>query len=557
MKNTGRFIAVIFALISAAGAYAADITVSAGRNVISPGESTELVITVNGSSVDIDRTVVPRVDGLSIRYGGSGSSFQYMNGKSSSSTTLTFHVSGEKEGDYTIPPFTVSAGGAQLQTRPVNITVKKGAGGVPTGRSINVACDIELSFYSFYSGQPVILRYFIYHPAGAEISIKRIMKQPVSEGFIVKELNEEIPPEETVKKGLNLVKEHVVTYCLIPEITGSRATGGGSMLVAARDSRRFFSRPVQGELVFPEKKLAVMQVPGSGRPAGYSGDVGGFKLEAEDRSGSCMVNQEIQIPVTVTGRGNFFVMSKPAFENTEGIKVLVEESEPELVLAGNEITGTKKFLVTVIPQTEGAFKPGPLALKYFNPATRAFETAASVPLSIEVKGTALPPPDKTVKEDNAESTLPLLAYAGAGALAAVSVIGLAFIIYRERRRYAGLKAENKKEADAPGEARVDPVMMLRGELELALGSAGLTGRGPEGLTSTGPAGPGGNGHAGSDKLMKLCLRAADLLTERSGGKSNPELAAVKSRLDAARYANASLSEGELEDACRVLMALMK
>jgi len=533
LKNTGRIIVLLFVLLLASAAQAADITISAGSNVISPGESTELVIKVQSGSVEINQTVVPRVDGLNISYGGSGSSYQYINGKSSSTTTITFHVYGVKEGSYTIPSFTVTAGGEKLYTQPVSITVKKGAQGSGGDSSINVFCDVELSSDSCYSGQTVMLRYFIYHPAGADLRVNRVLKQPLSDGFIVKEINETIASTDSVKKGLNLVKEHVVTYCLIPELTGSRETGGGSMLVTAEQERGFFSRPVQGELLFPEKKLMVIPLPAKGKPSGFSGDVGEFKLEAAVKSGKYMVNQEIQIPVTVTGRGNFFLMSKPAFENADGIRVLVEESNPELVLDGNEVTGTKKFLVTIIPQAEGSFKPGVLTLKYFNPVTHAYVSASSEALSLEVSGIAVPAAEKNNKHDDPGTGLPVFAYIGAGALIAAALFGLAYIIIRERRKYAGLRSGENKKNETVKEIKADPVKLLRDELEDAHGSGE------------------------SDKLVKLCYRGLDMLNETSAGKNSPELAAVKAKLDAARYANASLSAGELEEVYGVVDGLMK
>jgi hypothetical protein len=325
----------------------------------------------------------------------------------------------------------------------------------------------------------------------------------------------------------------VITYCLIPEITGSRSTGGGSMIASSGNSRSFFSRPVQTKLLFPEKKLKVMPLPLKGKPKGYSGDVGEFKLEADIKSGQYMVNQEIQVPVTVAGKGNIFVMSKPQFENTEGIKVLVEESDPELKLDGNEISGTKKFLVTIIPLAEGSFKPGVLALKYFNPSTNSYASASSESLSLEITGTMTPAAEKSVNQDEPESGLPVIAYVAAGALIAAAVFGLAYIIIRERRRYAGLAAEPNSKTTMVKEAKPDPVKLLRDELEEA--------------HNTGD----------SEKLAKLCYRGLDMLKDDAAGKTSGELAAARAKLDAARYANASLSAGELEEVYGVVAGLLK
>lgn len=533
LKSTGKIITSLFALLYATAVYSADITVSAGRNVIGVGESTTLTITVQGAFASISGNDIPVVQGLLIDQTGKSSSLHRINGESSATTLFTFRVYGESEGSYKIPPIKVKSSGRELYTQPVSITVKKGAQGAATDSSIKVFCDVELSRETCYSGQPVMLRYFIYHTAGASINVHEIAEKPVTDGFIVKQVREEIASIDSVKQGINLVKSHVITYCMIPEISGKRIAGGGSMLAGAGNSRSFFSRTVQSRLLFPVKKLKVLPLPAKGKPEGFGGDVGEFKLEAELKGGQHMVNREIQVPVTITGRGNFFVMSKPQFENTEGIKVLVEESDAELVLEGDEITGTKKFLVTIIPQAEGSFKPGALALKYFNPVTRLYASASSGPFSLEVSGIAAPAVEQAESPDKHETGLPVIAYLAAGALIAAAIFGFAYIIIRERRRYAGLAAEPNSKTTMVKEAKPDPVKLLMDELEEA--------------HNTGD----------SDRLVKLCYRGLDLLKDDAAGKTSGELAAVKAKLDAARFANASLSEGELEEVYGVVAGLLK
>lgn len=532
MKSTGSLVIALFLLLCAVGAHAADVTITTGRSVIAPGESTQLVITVTGGSVDIDDTVVPRVDGLVINYTGKGSSFEYINGRSSSSTTLSFSIYGEKEGNYTIPSFTVNSGGVSLNTRPVKISVKKGTAVNGESARFDVSCDVELSAGSCYTGQPVIIRYYVYHDARFNIEINNFSQQPVSEGFIVKKVDETVQPEDSVRNGQSVIKEHVISYCIIPEITGTRTCGGGTMVFTYQEGRGFFSRTARGRLSFPEKKLTVLALPSKGKPAGYGGDVGDFKLEAVIKSGSYMVNQEIQVPVTVTGRGNFFVISKPVFENTEGIKVLVEESDPELALDGNNITGTKKFLVTIIPQAEGNFRPGILTLKYFNPLSRTYVSASSEPLSLEVSGIAAVTGEKSGREDDSGAGLPVFAYVGVGALIAAAFFGLVYIIIKEKRRYSGLNAEEKRKTETAEEKKDDPLKLLRDELE--------------------------DVHAAADRdgLLKIFFRASDMLNDTTAGKSSAELAAVRAKLDAARFANASLSDDELEEVYCVVSGLL-
>lgn len=523
MKNTGRMLFLILALVFAMPLHAAEISTGISDNTIAAGDSTELTITITGAS-GVQVPDPPQVNGLRIIYGGRGSSFQYFNGRSSSSVTLTFHVLGEKEGNYKITSFPVVTEEGVLYTREVNISVAEGLSHtMNNGLYGEVLCDAEFSSGSVYSGQPLVMRYFLYHDEGAGFQVLGMSEPPVTKGFIVKEISEEISPVTAVKNGRSFVKRHYKSWCLIPELSGSHETGGGSIVI-----QQFTSR---SRLSFPLKKISVRPVPVKGKPAGFSGDTGEFRIEAGSVSGPFKVNEEIRIPVTVSGKGNFLLMSKPVFENTDGLRIIFDENEPELSLNGNIITGTKKYTVTVIPQKEGSISPGRISLAYFNPDTGAYESASSEPYTFNVSG-ILTPQEIADTKDQGEKGSPGYAYIIAGVLLMAAFSGALYIIIRERRRYAGLKIEAKGPS-IQEEVKADPVKLLRDEFEAAHGSGD------------------------SERLMKLFARAMDMVCETPGGKNSPETAAVKVKLDAARYANAALSADEMEEVYGFILHMLK
>lgn len=530
MKNTGRIASFVLAVMCYAPLYAADIRVSLSDGTIAAGESTEFTITVTGTS-NVQVPDIPRVDGLQIIYGGQGSSFQFFNGRTSSSVTITFHVLGEKEGRYTIPSFDVATGEGPLRTREVSLTVSGGSSASAVHGGGSVLCDVEFSQNTVYSGQPVIMRYFIYHGEGSRIEVQRIVEPPVTKGFIIKEINEKMQPVTVAKNGRSYVRVHLQSWCLIPELSGEHETGGGTVLAGINQGADFFSMPVSTELRFPLKKIRVRPVPDKGKPAGYSGDTGEFVIDAKPVGGTFRVNEEIKVPVTVSGKGNFLLMSKPVFENAEGLRIIFEESEPELSLTGNVITGTKKYVVTLIPQREGSIRAGRVVLKYFNPDTVSYGIASSGPFTFEVSGILTPQEQVRQQEQVEGKGLPVIAYAVAGALVMAAVLAAAYIIIRERRRYAEMKVDDAEKSPAlKVEVREDTVMLLRDELEEAHGSGDY------------------------DRLMRLCVRAVDVINGR--GLSSVEFESVKGKLDAARYANAELSVHEMEDVYKTVLKLL-
>lgn len=531
--KTGRLFAVLLFMLYGANAHAAELTASLSRSIIAAGQAAELVISVKDGS-DVDVRDVPSVKGLRIDYGGTGHSYQFINGRTSSAETITFRIYGEQEGTYSIPPFCVTSGGEKLYTRPLSITVIKGNVTDDGENGYRLFCDVEVSSDTAYAGQPVIMRYYIYHDEGTDVEINRITEAPLSKGFIIKGIREKMAPASVVKNGIGMIRELAASYCLIPEIPGDCTAGGGSMYVAIEQGHGFFSMPMQNEVRFPEKRIRIKPLPEKGKPAGYNGDVGSFVLEASLRNGEYRVNEEIQIPVTVSGKGNFLIMSKPVFENNDGIRLLVEENEPELSLDGSEISGTKKFLITLIPQKEGSVSPGKLFLTYFNPASGAYGTASAGPFSLEIKGFMTPSAPAKEKQDEAAG-LSLFAYVAAGVLLLGALSAAAFIFFRERKRYGNAKLPGEKYV-SKGESglKEDPAASLRDDLAAARASGDI------------------------DRMMKLYFKAMDVAVQKlQEGPGTAGLYRLRDRLDTARYANAVLDSSEMEEIYQTLIAYLR
>lgn len=534
LKITGRVFVALSIMLCGINLVAAQVSASLDRRVISAGESTVLTISVTGDS-DVDVSDIPEVGGLRITYAGKGSSYQFYNGRSSSSTTISFRLYAEREGTYTIPSFEVTAGDEKFFTQPLTLTVRSGASSGDEHMKGFIFCDVELSSDSVYAGQPVIMRYYVYHDANSDFSINRIGEAPVSKGFIIKSIDEKREPELVMKNGMSMVKELAVSYCLIPEISGDYETGGGTMVALFEQTRGFFSMPVQSEIRFPQKRIRIKALPVKGKPSGYAGDVGSFKIDAAFPHGTYRVNEEVRIDVTLSGSGNFLIMSKPVFENTAGYRMLIAEGEPELMLSGSEITGTKRITLTLIPQREGAIKPGRLKFSYFNPSSGTYETASTDELTLDITGIIEPREVNDNKSGTESDRLPVAAYVFAGILLAAAIGGAAFVFLRDRKRYSGIDSHNTAQDEIVlAEPLPDPAAVMRRELEAAHESGD------------------------SARLMELCVKSLDLVKARiSDADSIAEFEKIKDKLYSWRYAGALLSSHELEEVYKVIAGFLR
>ncbi len=367
MKNTGRLIvSLIMFLFLSSGLYAVQIETELSPSRISSGESATLRIKVNGKSGGVKPVKFPAVSGLQITFSGSSRSFQFINGKTSSGTVLSFSIYGEKKGEYKIPPFILEADGEKVASREVTLIVGESASGKNAAGVLRG--DISLSSETVYAGEPFILRYFIEDNSGTPLRVEGFSEQPNVKGFVMKGIDERVSDADKIYAG---------SFCLVPVEKGVHQIGGGSVVVSVDNAQDFFSMRREKKINFPFKKINVIPIPSDGKPEYFTGDVGEFKIEAQIPSGEFKLFEEIKIPVKVSGSGNLLSLSKPHVGNDDGMKIIIEEREQTLSVNEGRLSGEKNFLITIIPQRDGEINAGKIFIYYFNPYKKIFEKAES------------------------------------------------------------------------------------------------------------------------------------------------------------------------------------
>lgn len=509
LKNTGKIItAVMLAFLFSLPVSAAEIKSELSRNRIAAGDSTTLKVMISGTTSDIRPVKMPAIDGLNIALSGTSRSIQIINSNTWMGFILNFTIQAEKKGVYRIPPLVLEADGEMLQTKEFVLTVDEGSAGsaLPSG---SIRGEVELTAGEIYAGEPVLMRYYVY-TENPEIRIEGMKEQPESRGFVIKDLKEISPDEGNGRT-------YIASYCLVAAESGKHEIGGGVLSVVAEAGDGFFSRIIRREIRFPKKKVNVKALPARGRPAVFNGDVGEFSVEAGEASGSFRAGEEFRIPVKVRGRGNFLMMSKLMVENQEGIKVLVEESEPVLSVDNRTLTGEKGYTVTVIPGREGEYKIGKIFLPYFNPYKGLYERAESLPFSFTASAPAAKKDSGGDKiGDDKKSSMPQVIL-----IAAVIVIAVCgALLYLQTGKYRIVRAEPAHKIKAePESGTVDQRKFLREEIEKAY----------------------------ADKNHELFLLNAERLAvmiadDSPGNRNSGELAKIMEKINLYRYGGATPSE---------------
>jgi hypothetical protein len=107
--------------------YAQELQVTAilSADTVGVMDQFQLTVRVTGNESEQAQTPrLPRLSGMKVVSGPSLSTqYQWINGKSASSRSFIYIFLPEKEGQFTIDPIEVSAGGRILKTQPITVRV--------------------------------------------------------------------------------------------------------------------------------------------------------------------------------------------------------------------------------------------------------------------------------------------------------------------------------------------------------------------------------------------------------------------------------------------------
>ena len=348
----GRIFLIISALflLSSVSVYAGEISAELSRNIISQGETSVLKIMISGDTSDIRPVDMPAVKGLNISYTGSSKSFQFINGNLWSGIILHFSIYAENSGVYKIPPFVIEAGGEKLSTSEMVLTVRKGEPAEKRSKVFYLRGDVELSSSRTLTGEPVVMRYYMLFSGDRAVRIDAFSQQPEINGFILTDIDEQIPPSFEVVEGVEYEKIHAGTFLLTPSGPGDYSAGGGSLVVTIDGGRGFFSFPDQKQLKMPRRQIKVMPLPVKGAPSGFRGAIGDFTMEKGLINGETDQYEEIVFNISVEGKGNFLSLHQPVVNGFDGAKVSIADEAPVFYLSENIPEGRKQFKVTIVPE---------------------------------------------------------------------------------------------------------------------------------------------------------------------------------------------------------------
>lgn len=371
------------------GGNAQEITFKASvdRNSIATGEHVRLTISVSNAS---ERFEMPDLGGLIVVQGPfENSSFNYVNGRMSSSVTRTWVLTATSPGTYKIGPARMRVGNGTIQTEAISIEVTKGAARPPDPAVAqgqrgdpNLFGSINLSQNKGYVGDQIIATYTLYSRYSTLEPVKYDF--PKLNGFWSEEIEmgevgwqDQLTTINGVQYRVAILKRQL----LFPQ------RGGKLRIEPAKLSflvnRSFFNRGTQVDVMTNAVEFTAMALPG-GAPAGFSGTVGQLELDVITDRTELRSDEAVEIRLRLTGRSNLKLIEPPRLELPSDFESYDPKVVDKINLNSSGMSGSREFQYTVIPRHDGHFDLGPITYSYFDTKTGTYRTLVSPPLVFDV-----------------------------------------------------------------------------------------------------------------------------------------------------------------------------
>ncbi|MDR0832729.1 MAG: BatD family protein [Candidatus Symbiothrix sp.] len=364
------------------------------------------------------------VKGLQLLFGpaltSQGSSISIINGNQTTQITNIYSCTflADQAGDYTIPAASIKVGNNDYKSNSLKIKVlpadqaaaaaasnqraaqaqtQNGASGeatpsVPTG---DIFVRTIVGNPSPYENEGIPVTFKIY--SASEFGVENI-KFPDFEGFIVQEV--ELPTDRQILlenyNGRNyrtVVLRQVVLY---PQHTGKLTINAGKADAVVRvrtqpqGRRSIFDdfigtySDVKKTIGVPAATVTAKPLP-EGKPAGFSGAVGSYKLTSSISTNSLKANESVTIKITISGTGNIKMVKNPEIVFPNDFETYDPKIDIQTKVSSGGVSGTKTIEYYAVPRYAGDFTIPATTLSYFDLASGTYKTLATEEYQLHVE----------------------------------------------------------------------------------------------------------------------------------------------------------------------------
>lgn len=406
-KDAGRFprpggtlwaaLGLFLGFFICGSANAANFTASLDRSTIAMGESATLSLTFEGGQPP--NVPAPDVPGLDFANTGNSQNFSFINGAMSSTVTVTYSITPEQTGEFTIPSMTAEIGGQRFQTQPLKLTVTQP--GAPSSAQISSGTQIAFMQMSLpqqkvYPGQVVTARVQVFFRDDVQNQQGFQFTSFPADGFTVGKMT--TGRREQMQIGDHTYSVFPIAIALTALKTGTLSIGPVSASVTLITGGQNFG-PFGNFFGGEERQVSLgaaslnvesLPLPTQDVPASFNGAVGDYSMTVTAGPTNLAVGDPVTVRVEISGQGALDSLTLPPEPGWNDFKIFSPTSKIQTRDAlGDE--GTKTFEEIVTPQNANVHELPAFSFSYFNPNDGAYHTLTQPPTPLFVTGVGATP----------------------------------------------------------------------------------------------------------------------------------------------------------------------
>lgn len=404
-------------LIGGISSVQAQISVSAPSRVAA-GENFRLAYTINTQDVEDFRVgnIPAGLELLAGPYTSQQSSYQMVNGHTSSSSSITFTYTlyAAKDGTYTIPPARARIKGHNATSHAVKITVSghaRNTGGAPqmhqddggnqpqmrsagsriTGNDLFI--KVTANKKHVHEQEPILLTYKVY----TLVDLTQLEgKMPDLTGFHTQEIP--LPQQKSFHvERVNGKAYRAVTwsqYLMYPQMTGSLKIPSITFKgIVVEENRNVdpFEAFFNGGSGYVEVKrnieapgLTVQVDPLPAKPANFSGGVGKFNISAQLTKAEVKAGDPVTLRVVIGGTGNLKLIKQPVVNFPKGFDKYDPKVTDKTKLTNAGVGGNMVYDFLVVPRNQGTYTIPPVTFTYYDVDANAYKTIKTQSFTVKV-----------------------------------------------------------------------------------------------------------------------------------------------------------------------------
>jgi len=404
MKNF-LFIAFFLPLIAIGQT---SVTAKVNKSTVGKNESFRLVFTISGAADDFEAPDF-HADFKQLGQPSQNSRTTNVNGKRSSSITLSYELRPKKAGTFTIKPGVVVAGGERFKSNSVKIKVTNQSSAPAQPNSNQAQAEkyskvrMSVSPRTAYVGQPIKVNYKLLNQSS--VRNFNVVESPDLEGFLEESQLQRITEEIGTIDGERYRIIEFEDAILIPQ--KPQTISGKSVAVELitgipTGGRDMWGQPnmknVKHVLTKRIPKITIKPLPPNA-PTSFTGAVGQFALNVSLSRNELESDESATLTIEIKGTGNTKLVDLPSVTIPDDLETYDPKYAEKLNVTSRGYKGFKREEYLIIPRYRGVYKIPVISFSYFDLASEKYVTLKSEPLEINV----LDGPENTVKVSNSSN----------------------------------------------------------------------------------------------------------------------------------------------------------